>query len=496
MQKRRLLINALTSAAQVLTVGAGYAFLYRFLLAHIGAERIGIWSVVIAATSMANAANLGLSASTIKFVAKYLALGREETVSVVVQTTVITLGLFCGVVLLAVYPFSGWIFSHIVPVSRLAETASLLPYVFFSMWITVIGSVFLAGLDGCQRIDIRAGLVMSGTLIFLALSFVLVPAHGLMGLAYARIAQDSFTLGGGWLMLKRRLRSLPVFCFKWDKRLFREMLGYGANFQLISASMMLCDPLTKGMLARFGGLGMAGIYEMASRMIGQLRALLVTAGQALVPAIADLHEKEPETVQKLYGNSYRLIFYIAVPYFSIIIALIPVISVAWIGYYNGVFVSLSIMLAVGWFINTLCAPAYFANLGIGGLGWNTAAHVVMAASNIALGLLFGRFFGGTAVAAAWVFSLILGSIIIIVSYHIKNGVPLINIFPGEHIKIAVTSLAAIFISALICSVCENRANLLETSCLILLANFLVVFIPAWRNPMRRKLLGWLTAELF
>ncbi len=308
MQKRRLLINALTSVAQVLTVGAGYVLLYRFLLAYIGAERIGIWSVVIAATSIANAANLGLSAGTVKFVAKYLALGREETVSGVVQTTAVTLCLFSGAVLLAVYPFSEWIFRHIVPASRLAETAPLLPYVFFSMWLMVVGSVFLAGLDGYQRIDIRAGLVMSGTLIFLALSFILVPAHGLMGLAYARVAQDGFTLAGGWLMLKRRLRPLPVFCFKWDKRLFREMLGYGVNFQLISVSVMLCDPLTKGMLARFGGLGMAGLYEMASRMIGQLKALLVTASQALVPAIADLHEKEPETVQKLYDNSYRLIF--------------------------------------------------------------------------------------------------------------------------------------------------------------------------------------------
>ncbi len=154
------------------------------------------------------------------------------------------------------------------------------------------------------------------------------------------------------------------------------------------------------------------------------------------------------------------------------------------------------MLAVGWFINTLCAPAYFANLGIGGLGWNTAAHVVMAALNITLGLLLGRFFGGAAVAAAWMFSLIVGSIIIIVSYHIRNGVPLINMFPGEHIKIAATGLAAIFISALIYRVCKNRANIFETACLILLVNFFAMFIPVWRHPMRRKLLGWLTAELF
>jgi len=483
------------SVVQTLAVGAGLVVLYRFLLHTVGPERIGIWSVVLAATSMSGVANLGLSASAVKFVAKYHALDQEDKVSEVIQTTFVTLGLFFGVALLAIYPFSGWILGHIMPASRLAETMSIMPYALFSMWVMAAGSVFQAGLDGYQRMDVKSGLVIIGTAIFLTLSFVLVPSHGLMGLAYARIAQDSFMLAGSWAALRRHIRTLPVIRYRWDYKVFREMFVYGMNFQVISISIVLCDPLTKGLITRFGGLGMTGIYEMASRMVVQLRALLVAANQALVPAIASLHEKDPEAVKRVYDSSYRLLIYIAIPYFTLITAFIPIISRAWLGYYNGVFVLFSFMLVAGWFLNTLAAPAYYANLGIGGLGWNTAAHATIAVLNLSTGLLFGRLFGGEAVAAAWVFSLVAGSVIVVVSYHIQNGVPLLDTFPREHMAIGAAGLAAVLISVLLYRLAEHRAGLLPASVLVMLAVFLIMALPAWKNPMRKRLSGWISAGL-
>ncbi|MGC8744981.1 MAG: polysaccharide biosynthesis C-terminal domain-containing protein, partial [Verrucomicrobiia bacterium] len=58
---------------QIISVGIALFFLYRFLLKTIGVEQFGIWSLVLSTTSIIGAANLGISGSIVKFVAKYIA---------------------------------------------------------------------------------------------------------------------------------------------------------------------------------------------------------------------------------------------------------------------------------------------------------------------------------------------------------------------------------------------------------------------------------------
>lgn len=84
------------------------------------------------------------------------------------------------------------------------------------------------------------------------------------------------------------------------------MIGYGANLQLVSVSQLLCDPVTKVLLIKFGGLAMTGVYEMANRMVLQFRALLVEGNRSIVPSIAALHEKNAAQAEDLYEQNYKL----------------------------------------------------------------------------------------------------------------------------------------------------------------------------------------------
>ncbi|MCI0564878.1 MAG: oligosaccharide flippase family protein, partial [Nitrososphaera sp.] len=348
IEKRQVLRNAASSVIQVLTISAVLFILYGFLLHTIGVERLGVWSVVLAGASIASIANLGFSASVVKFVAKYAARRQEQTVVDVIQTAAISLSILVGLLLTVVYPFAGWLLTVVVPSEGVTEALVILPYGLISVWIMIIASVFQAGLDGRQRIDLRSMLLIAGAIFHLILCFVLVPAYGLVGLAYAQVAQAAALLIATWLMLRRVIGELPVVPYRWNPSLFREMVGYGLNLQAVSISQLLYDPITKSLLTKFGGLAVTGFYELASRMILQLRALLVSANQVLVPTIADLQERDPQIIQTVYKESYMLLFYISVPLFSIIIALTPVISQLWIGEYENTFVIFSILLALGW----------------------------------------------------------------------------------------------------------------------------------------------------
>jgi O-antigen/teichoic acid export membrane protein len=257
---------------------------------------------------------------------------------------------------------------------------------------------------------------------------------------------------------------------------------------------MLYDPVTKSLLSKFGGLEMTGLYEMASRMIMQLRSLPVAANQALVPAIADLMEKSPELISKVYKDSYRLLFYVTLPIFTAAIAFAPLISQLWIGQYEPIFVLFVTVLAVGWFLNTLSSPVYFANLGTGELNWNTIGYLTMAVLNLASGWVLGSLFGGIGVVVAWVSSLVIGSLVIPVSYHYRHKIPMLELMPRENSGIGVGSVAGLSISLLLYHHMVDQWPPLVLATIVGAVFSAIMIIPVWLHPMRKRSLGWIVSE--
>jgi O-antigen/teichoic acid export membrane protein len=490
MQKKQLLLNTFTSVLQVIVLTGVFFALYRFLLKSIGVELLGVWSLVLSTTGVARISELGFSTSAVKFVAKYRALERGDTVAEVIQTAALSIGALTGLVLLIAYPLADWIFGFVVPVERLNVALSILPYALVSLWISQVTSVFLSGLDGTQRIDLKNVLMIVSAVFYLVCSLALTPGYGLRGLAWANVMQAGLTMLGSWLLLKRDLE-LPLFPYRWSYTIFKEMLGYAASLQLISVLKMLCDPLTKALMTMFGSLSAVGYYQMASRMVQQFRTLIISANQVVVPVIADLQERNPESVQRLYWDSYRLLFYISVPFYAVIAVLVPVISRMWIGGYEETFVLYSVLLVIGWFVNTLSGPAYFANLGTGDLRWNTIGHVSTALLNIGLGFVLGSLYGTNGVVFGWVCALVLSSLVIIVPCHLQHGIRLRELVPRESVGLVLASLVAVVVTVVLYSQLEGAWSLVALTSALGLLFVLVVIIPAWFHPMRRFLVSWI-----
>ena len=94
IDKRKLSVNAISSVIQLIVSGCVLFYLYRFLLDTIGIELLGVWSLILATSSVMRGANLGLAGSIVKQVADYSACGEEAKLSQVVQTSVITVAVF------------------------------------------------------------------------------------------------------------------------------------------------------------------------------------------------------------------------------------------------------------------------------------------------------------------------------------------------------------------------------------------------------------------
>lgn len=495
MANRRLLINAGMSVVQVVALSVLLWLLYRFLLRAIGIELLGVWSLTLAAAVAARAGDLGFSSSVVKYVAAHLARGDQLRAARTVETAALSAGVLTAAISLAAWPLLKWLLARLLTGDALAAAESLLPYALAYLCLSSVAGVFQSAFDGCQQMATRSLLVIAGETAHLALCYWLVPRHGLMGLAYARLTQTAAFLAINWLALKRFLPQLGWLPIGWRLEAFREMMVYGLNAQVVWLVSLLHDPLTKSLLVTFGGTALVGYYEMASRLVSQLRTAIIAANQSLVPVIAGLHEAQAGATEKLYRESYRLLFFFGVPLFALLTVSLPIVSELWIGNYERRFVICGALLAAGWFGNLLSAPAYFVNLGTGDLRWNTISHLVLGMLNLALGWSLGKLFGGFGVAAASALALIAGGATVIAAYHRTSKVPLSELLPPASLQLIAFGLVGLLAGAAVYYHLRTSIGLWPVAGLVTLVSGLLIVAPAWFHPTRKRLSGWMTLLL-
>ena len=66
INKKKIAISAGSSIIQTVVSGITVFILFKYILKTIGPEKLGIWSLVLAASSMVQVANLGMSGSIVK----------------------------------------------------------------------------------------------------------------------------------------------------------------------------------------------------------------------------------------------------------------------------------------------------------------------------------------------------------------------------------------------------------------------------------------------
>ena len=191
MEKRHIIKNAGMAVTQTLVATGTLLYLYRFLLETIGVEKLGIWSLVLASTSLTQFANMGISGGVVKFVAKYFTRQDQENLNGVVQTALLSLSALSGLALIVAYPLCALGLAYVMPAASFPAALQVLPHALFTVWIMMVGSVFQSCLDGVQRIDLRSITQIISTLVYFVLCLVLVRGYGLPGLAWARIIQSA-----------------------------------------------------------------------------------------------------------------------------------------------------------------------------------------------------------------------------------------------------------------------------------------------------------------
>ncbi|WDN88254.1 hypothetical protein BuS5_01222 [Desulfosarcina sp. BuS5] len=507
IDKRRITISAGSSIAQIIISGITVFLLYRFLLETIGPEKLGIWSLVLAISSMTQAANLGMTGSIVKHIADYDAFDDKKKISIAIQTAVISIALFSFVFVISLFPAANYYFQITLEEKFYRVALEILPLALISFWLLMLTTIYQGALYGCQLIAQRNGILVFDSVSHFVICIILAPYYGLLGLAYARVIQNCLTLVITIVLLKRYVQGLPVLPCHWNKKLFKEMFGYAVNFQIISLLVMLSDPVTKGFLSRYGNVSMVAYYEMANKLVQLSRSLLVSANQVLVPTFANLNQLDPKKILNTYLVSYQFVFYLAVPGFCLLTLSAPLISEIWVGHYEPVFIWSMVMLCAGWLVNTLSVPAYYVGVGTGNMKDNVVTHLVMTASNIILIFIIGRLWEGLGVVMAWALAVALGGGLLNILFYWKNVMCFSNVIPKDSRWLAVFCFIGFFVSyGLWLQSPEIKKMMLAISApsdpwgryivgsLMIGCFFLIASLPMWNHPIRKKIMN-LIADL-
>jgi len=481
--------SAALSVVQVIVAGGALLFFYRYLLDTIGVAAVGVWSVVLATTSVGRIADFGMGGGVSRFVARTNVEENSSRAARYVETAMLSSALATALMVVIALPLLKLLLASIVPPESIEIANALLPYALLSFWIVNLTSVLQGGLDGALRVDLRNVIMIGSSVLQVGLGVLFVQWKGIMGLAYAQLSQALIVLLTTWMVLRLWLPGLSLTPRKWDYHIFRELIGFGWKLQLTSITAMLFEPVTKALLARFGGLASAGYYEAATRMVQQLRALLINANQVLVPAIADSEERDRGRARALYRESYRAVSFLVIPIAGVMIVSLPAISRLWIGHYEKRFVVFAALLTVGWFANALTGPSYFAAIGAGRIRWNLLGHVVIALLNVAAGYTLGMIYGGTGVVVGTVIALIAGSGVVVVYNHREQGESMAELFPAGTALLLLASIVGVIVGLLCYHALERNHNVVISLMAGLTVWLATVAWPTWRHPARHQLTG-------
>lgn len=455
--------------------------LYRFLLKALGMEMLGLYSVVLSITTVLGMFNTGFSGSLVRFVSIFSAKEQPEKVAALIRTIFTSLLVFFSVLVFLLLASGNWLVGFLnLGIQDRAAFENLLPLASLVFLSGILGGVFMSSLEGIQRAYLKNYLLSAASVSNLALAVFLIPAFGLRGLFLAYLASNGITYLLSWLLLRQHLRyGIGLFPIGWNKDVFRQTFSYNATFQVISLSSLFYDPLIRMLLVRFGGLPLAGLYELSSKLILQVRGILVALNQSLVPVFAGLEKEEfAENRLKLFLKSHHMIFILSNFALALLAMALPLISLIWMSSLNVTFLQVALLLIPGWMANAVSVPVYFASIGFGELKSLLYHHLALAILVPAFCGIAGILGFKLGLVAAWSLGLVLCSLPLIPDFFFRHKIPASQILPAGSLWIF---LAHAFAAAGWVTVWKSSFTFALPSAVIFSASAIFIYIFAyWR----------------
>jgi O-antigen/teichoic acid export membrane protein len=444
---QRFLLNVVVSVLQIVIVGVSLFLFYRFTTEKLGKETFGLWSLILSFSALTNVGGLGISGGLVKFTAEfnvdknYKAIRESLNISIVL---VIIIFFFLSCV---IYKLSWYFLPTILSADKFPDAYKLLPYTLIAFSINSVAALFWSVNDGLNKAYQKNLINIFSTLVFIILSYILISIYGILGIAYAQLAQSIFYVTGGIIFTYLNIPQYSIFSLAWNRNIISKILGYGLKLQGISICVLFYDPITKAILSKFAGLDYTTYFEIANRAVQQSRAILGVSVMNLIPKISELnYRSQDDDKQAIYLKCLRFSIFYCIVVYGFIGGIAPQISLFFLKEINSRFIFILIMLLLANFINSIILPAYIFATAEAKLKPMLISHVVIAVLNPVLSYIIAFIIPSYSILG-WCIACTTGSLYIQYQYQKSIGINIhtvINQFSGIQIFICILTNGILF----------------------------------------------------
>ncbi len=261
-------------------------FLSPFIIHTLGQTQYGIWQILTVLTGYMGVLDLGVRASTGRYIVLYL--GKKDFVKV--DETIRTgLGMYSalgGLILLAGC-ILGVLFPRLfptVPQEYSFTVAILLPMLAVNIWISAVRTVLSSVLVAHDRFDLARG----SDLVMLAVRtlgtiFALVWGFGLVGLAVAVIGCNIVGLAINYFLARRVHNGLKLWPLQLKKGRIRELYKYGIGAFAITVCGKVIGQTDLILVGNLINLNAVAVYSVGAMLLYYSDTLLGQITTTLFP---------------------------------------------------------------------------------------------------------------------------------------------------------------------------------------------------------------------
>ncbi len=442
----KILRNTAFNTAGRTLAALGNLVLFPYLVARLGAEAYGVWTVVGALGGYFGLVDLGFGAAYVKYVSEFEAKGQLDRISAVLNTSFAFYSVVALVVWAAVDLFIDPLVGVFVPKPELAEDARFMVRVTVAILLAANATAAFGAIQqGLQRLDVWNKVGMSMQLVSLAGAvFVIESGYGLRGLVLNNALVFVLTLA---LRIYTTYRLAPWLRFRpWraDLDTLKRFFGFGIKLQVEKLAVLIIFQTDKLLVAWLLSLEYVTFYDLATRITGILRSLPGLMTSAIFPAVSELNARgDTPYLRRLYLRSVKYLALAVMPIAALTIVCAPHLVGAYMGAGFGAAVPIVLILTAGYLSNVFSYPCTVFGGGLGRPEWQMYAALVGMILNLPCSIGFFYLLGGPeggyagGIALGTVVSLVAANLILI-----AKSTAYLDISPREYWIGAISKPAA------------------------------------------------------
>ncbi len=356
---------------------AGSQFIvYALINKTLGKELLGVWSLVVAATSIGQISNFGFSNSLVRYLPEMLLKNQKEYINKLLGTINFSnFFLTLPILLLLYFPAIRYA-SNLLKEPQLLIFKSIIPISMAGLFINNLFSVYSYLLDAMQKYYLRSAVQIAGWIFFLIISIFLMPRYGLMGVAMAFFIQNILQFIIIIAVVSKNGILIKAYPINFDKKIFRQISSFGLKSQIINVLVIFFDPVVKFFITKDLGLSSTANYEISNKIVLQIRNLLVSTNQVIIPKIV-LHKNTGTENNYFSSISAKNIFF-SICAGMLILLTAPLIVFFFPNQYDNSLMQCIVILNIGWVCNMITSVHYYSCIGLDKIGQLVIYHLILS----------------------------------------------------------------------------------------------------------------------